>query len=313
MAASGGTLELRGSGVARPGRVTVLVATPDLVLGEFRCLPDDELWQTDNDIGDLPHVVWPLTTVEIERAGFGTVCADPNTVVLYNPGTAYRRRRLTAAGDRSLFLALSSDLLERLPSTALHADGERFATGHVLCSARSWLHKETLVAAARSDHVDPMRLEEMALDALYDALDEPTGGAVRAPTSRVGDRVEQARMLLGHRLDEALPVTGVARALGVSPFHLARQFRAVTGTSMYAYRQQLRIRAAVRQVLEDPGRDLSAVAAEHGFASHSHFTATCRRAFGRAPTGLRASIGRASAADQGPTERSASAAEHDVT
>ena len=289
------TLELRGSGVARPGRVTVLVATSDLVLGEFRCLPDDELWQADNEIGDLPHVVWPLTTVEIERDGFGTVCADPNTVVLYNPGTAYRRRRLAPGGDRSLFLALAPALLERLPTTTLHADGERFAAGHVLCSARSWLHKETLVAAAKAEHVDEMLLEEMALDALYDALadavydapGEPPRGAAPASRGHVGERVEHARMLLGHRLDESLQVTAVAKALDVSPFHLARQFRAATGTSMYAYRQQLRIRTAVQRVLEQPGSDLSAVAAEHGFASHSHFTAICRRTFGATPTALR--------------------------
>ena len=281
-------LQLRGSGVAQPGRVTVLVATTDLVLGEFRCLPDDDLWHTDNEIGDLPHVVWPLTRVRIERAGRGAVCADPNTIVLYDAGTAYRRRRLASAGDRSLFLALSRDLFERLPAAAVDADGERFAAGHLLCSARSWLHKETLAAAARTGHADPMRLEEMALDALCDALDEPARGGVPHPRGPLAERVDSARVLLGRRLAEPLLVTSVARAVGVSPFHLARQFRAVTGTSMYAYRQQLRIRGAVRRVLDEPGADLSAVAAEHGFASHSHFTATCRRVFGAPPTALRA-------------------------
>ena len=288
--ASEPTLELRGSGVSRPGRVTVLVATPDLVLGEFRCPPDDEMWRTDNEIGDLPHVVWPLTSVEIERPGFGRVCADPNTVVLYNPGTAYRRRRLAAIGDRALFLALSHQLLDRLPTAAMHSDGGRFAAGHVLCSARSWLVKECVAAAARRSQVDPMRLEEMALEAVYDALCEPAVDVVPAQRDRVRDRVEDARMLLGRRLDEPLHVTAVARTLGVSPFHLARQFRAVTGTSMYAYRQQLRIRGAVQRVLEEPRTDLSAVAVEHGFASHSHFTATCRRVFGGTPTALRAGM-----------------------
>lgn len=97
-------------------------------------------------------------------------------------------------------------------------------------------------------------------------------------------------MLLGRRLERQLHVTTVARTLGVSPFHLARQFRGVTGTSMYAYRQQLRIRGAVQRVLEEPRSDLSAVAAEHGFASHSHFTATCRRVFGGTPTALRTRV-----------------------
>ena len=286
--ADGRALELRGSGASR---VRLLLRTRHVVLGEFHCPPDDELWFADNDIGDLPHVVWPLTTVEIRRARLGAVCADANTVVLYDPGTQYRRRRLAPAGDRSVFLALSPSLFERLPDGAVHADGERFAAGHVWCSAGSWLGKESLVAAARSGRADELQLEEMALAATYDAL----GGPARASRTadrrdKIRERIEHARMLLGQSLDAQLQVTGVAQALEVSPFHLARQFRDLTGTSMYAYRQGLRVRGAVQRALEEPSGDLSAVAVESGFASHSHFTATCRRVFGATPSALRSQL-----------------------
>lgn len=286
--ADGRRLELRGSGASR---VRLLLRTRHVVLGEFHCPPGDELWFADNDIGDLPHVVWPLTSVEIRRPRLGTVCADANTVVLYDPGTHYRRRSLGPAGDRSIFLALSPTLFDRLPHGAVHADGERFAAGHVWCSTGSWLGKESLVAAARSGRADELQLEEMALSATYDAL----GGSSRAcrTTGRrhqIRERVEQARMLLGQQLDTQLQVTGVAKSLDVSPFHLARQFRELTGTSMYAYRQGLRVRSAVQRALEDPEGDLSAVAVDSGFASHSHFTATCRRVFGATPSALRSQL-----------------------
>jgi AraC family transcriptional regulator len=278
--------ERRGSGV---DRVTFLLRTPDLVLGEFHCPPDDDLWTTDNNIGELSHVVWPLTTVEIRRSGFGTICADANTVVLYNPGTEYRRRRVAPSGDRSLFLALRPTLLERLPAAVVQAHGAGFAAGHVWCSAQAWLVKESLVAAARSGRSDTMQLEEMALSATYDALgDSPPGGAAASGRGQVRERIEEARTLLGQELDEPLHVTAIAKVLGVSPFHLARQFRDLTGTSMYAYRQQLRVRTAVQRVFDEPRCDLSAVAADQGFASHSHFTAACRRTFGVTPSALRA-------------------------
>jgi AraC family transcriptional regulator len=286
--ADGGALEGRGSGV---DRVTFLLRTPELVLGEFHCPPDDDLWTTDNNIGDLSHVVWPLTTVEIRRSGFGTICADANTVVLYNPGTEYRRRRVAPSGDRSLFLALRPTLLERLPAAVVHAHGAGFAAGHVWCSAQAWLVKEGLVAAARSGRFDPMQLEEMALSATYDALgDSLPGGAAALARGRIRERIEEARMLLGQELDEPLHVTAIAKVLGVSPFHLARQFRDLTGTSMYAYRQDLRVRTAVQRIFDEPRCDLSAVAADQGFASHSHFTAACRRTFGVTPSALRARL-----------------------
>src|SRR3954454_12478969 len=286
-------LELRGSGVSSPGRVTVLAATPDLVLGEFRCAPDDELWQIDNEIGDLPHVVWPLTPVEIRRGSLGAMCADPNTVVLYDAGTRYRRRRLAPMGDRALFLALRPWLLDLLPCSAVHPDGGRFAAGQVRCSARSWLGKERVAAAARVGRADAMRLEEMALSAAYDVLGDPASvddARRRGDLPRARGRVEHARMLLGQQLDEPLLVAAVAKVLQVSPFHLARQFRAMTGTSMYAYRQDLRVRSAVQRVLEEPGVALSAVAVEQGFGSHSHFSASCRRTFGCPPSALRARV-----------------------
>ena len=278
-------MELRGSGT---DRVTMLLSTPELVLGEFRCPPDDHLWMTDNNIGDLSHVVWPLTTVEIRRSGFGTICADVNSVVLYNPGTEYRRRRVAPNGDRSLFLALRPTLLERLPAAVVQAHGAGFAAGQAWCSAKAWLAKENLVAAARSGRADTMQLEEMALSATYDALgDSLPGEAAASSRGRVRERIEDARVLLGQELEEPLRVTAVAQALRVSPFHLARQFRDLTGTSMYAYRQDLRVRTAVQRIFDDPRCDLSAVAADQGFASHSHFTAACRRTFGVTPSALR--------------------------
>ena len=286
--ADGRALELRGSGA---NRVTFLLRTPELVLGEFHCPPDDDLWITDNNIGDLSHVVWPFTTVKIRRSGFGTICADANTVMLYNPGTEYRRRRVAPSGDRSLFLALRPTLLQLLPAAVVQTHGAGFTAGHVWCSAQAWLVKESLVAAARSGRADTMQLEEMALSATYHALsDVLPRGAAASSRGRVRERIEEARMLLGQDLDEPLHVTAIAKVLGVSPFHLARQFRDLTGTSMYAYRQHLRVRTAVQRIFDEPRCDLSAVAADQGFASHSHFTAACRRTFGVTPSALRARL-----------------------
>ena len=56
---------------------------------------------------------------------------------------------------------------------------------------------------------------------------------------------------------------------------------------MHRYRRELRARAAVHTLLHQPHSDLSTIAAEHGFASHSHLTSTCQQVFGRTPTELR--------------------------
>jgi len=78
----------------------------------------------------------------------------------------------------------------------------------------------------------------------------------------------------------------VGRALGISPVHLTEVFREVEGTPFYRYARQQRLERAVRLLPEYSG-DLSALALELDFASHSHFTTAFRRAFGCTPATFR--------------------------
>jgi len=78
----------------------------------------------------------------------------------------------------------------------------------------------------------------------------------------------------------------VGQALGVSPVHLTEVFREVEGTPFYRYALQQRLERAVR-LLPRYGGDLSALALELDFASHSHFTTAFGRAFGCTPAAFR--------------------------
>lgn len=82
----------------------------------------------------------------------------------------------------------------------------------------------------------------------------------------------------------AMPWTldDVADAACSSPFHLARCFRQHTGLSLHAYRQRLRLAAALQR-LEDGERDLAALAHELGYSSQSHLGAVFVRELGITP------------------------------
>ncbi|MEZ5192678.1 MAG: helix-turn-helix transcriptional regulator [Nocardioides sp.] len=116
-------------------------------------------------------------------------------------------------------------------------------------------------------------------------LDEAVGGA--APRPPDADRhqalVRDAAVLLSDADWWDRPLSEVAGALGVSAYHLARVFRSRTGYSLHGYRLQLRLRAALDQVAERP-RDLAGIAADLGFAHHSHLTRAFRATFGSVPS-----------------------------
>ena len=91
-------------------------------------------------------------------------------------------------------------------------------------------------------------------------------------------------------------VERLAKLAHLSPFHLCHVFRQMAGTSIYDYVLQERLAQALDAVL-DGDDDLTAIALDTGFASHSHFTARFRGFFGCTPRALRRTATAARLAD----------------
>ena len=258
---------------------TVLLATPELTLGEFACASGDRLWDEVNDIGGRAHVVFPRTPVVIEQDGAQPVLVTPNEVVYYRPHQRYRRELRDARGDRSLWLEIAPE------AGAVPAGPAR------PCDAATSLLAVSLAGHLRAEpEPDRLLAEEAALRLLDDAVGgaPPGSGARRARTRAAhADLAEEAKELLAARMAEPLSLRAIAAALFVSPFHLARVFRSQTGFSLAGYVHGLRLRGAVERLQAEPDADLSRLAADLGYCSPSHFSGRFRSAFGRPPSSLR--------------------------
>jgi AraC-like DNA-binding protein len=92
--------------------------------------------------------------------------------------------------------------------------------------------------------------------------------------------------VINRQLEERLTLSQISGAVGVSAFHLCRVFRAVTGTSVHSYREQLRLRSAFVR-LSDPRARVSDIAGDVGFSSHSHLTNRFAMSFGVPPSAIR--------------------------
>jgi AraC family transcriptional regulator len=104
------------------------------------------------------------------------------------------------------------------------------------------------------------------------------------------ERAEAVKSYLAGRLGERVKLEEVARAVHASPFHLARVFQQRTDVPIHRYLTQLRLRAALER-LADGTDDLTRLALELGFSSHSHFTDAFRRALRRTPSEARNDTG----------------------
>lgn len=271
--------------------VTPLLTTQALAVGEFHCPPEDASWRETNVIGDRAHVVFPRRSVMIRQLGREPVLATPNHAVLYNADQAYRRELHSAHGDDSVFIELAEGSLERLAAEGAGAvDGRtRIRVTHVPTDRRTYLFQHLLVRHLRGRPADLLRAEELASRLALTALATPVRGprAARRHTAEAHrELAEAAKAELA--LDPAATITldGLAARLHTSPFHLARVFRAETGFTLAGYRHALRLRAALERLPLNDG-DLTSLALELGFASHSHFTASFSREFGVPPSAVR--------------------------
>jgi AraC-like DNA-binding protein len=136
---------------------------------------------------------------------------------------------------------------------------------------------------------DSLFVEEVASTQLADVLRVGVlpahGPAVMSPVH--AELADAVRRHLAARFAEPSSLGLIARAHGVSAFHVARVFRQATGQSIHAYRIALRLRTALERIADR--EDVATVALSVGFSSHSHFTSAFRRAFGVTPSQLRSS------------------------
>jgi AraC family transcriptional regulator len=261
-----------------------------LGVAEFECPPGDCAWRDVNVIGsDVPLVVFPRIPVAIRHLDSEPVLATPNLVMLYNPGQLFQRELRHARGDEALLFQLRPPALQELERECRVLRNGSLATTHAPSSRVAYLHQHLLARYLRGGSVDPLVVEESAARIVRCVIDGPEPAAPpprRSTRSAHHELAENAKEIISASLGESASLQELAARLGTSPFHLARVFRRETGFSLHRYRTQLRLRSALQRLPASSG-SLTALAIEHGFASHSHFTDTFRREFGLSPSTVR--------------------------
>jgi AraC-like DNA-binding protein len=126
---------------------------------------------------------------------------------------------------------------------------------------------------------------EEALAALIRAAFQPDIQRLRNPTAGTARVIRRAKQVLHDRLTDRLRLADISREVGVSPAYLTDLFTRTEGIPLHQYLTRLRL---ARALMELPHTDdLTALALDLGFSSHSHFTFTFRREFGCTPSKFR--------------------------
>jgi AraC family transcriptional regulator len=254
----------------------------------------------DEEYSSFNQIVLMRSGAFSKHLGRRAVTADVNQAVFFSKESTYHVSHPADCGDRGTILTPSprvlNDIIRELdPTVDDHPEWTfPFVTGP--CdSAVFWRHYELVLRLEGdgSDRLDPLWIDETALQLITAVLEAafaqqggPRKGRRNGTDADHADRTEAAKSYLASRLSERVTLDDVARAVYVSPFHLARIFQQRTGAPLHRYLTRLRLRASLERLAEG-AEDLTELAIELGFSSHSHFTDAFRREFGRTPSEVR--------------------------
>jgi AraC family transcriptional regulator len=127
-------------------------------------------------------------------------------------------------------------------------------------------------------------LSPLVVDGLVQTM--LAAAARRDRVRRFHDRVPPwlllAQELLHAHFRERVGLSGVAVSVGVTPSHLAREFRAHFGTTVGEYVRRLRVEWVAEQLTRTT-MSLSEIGMAGGFSDQSHLTREFQRRFGHSP------------------------------
>jgi AraC-like DNA-binding protein len=99
------------------------------------------------------------------------------------------------------------------------------------------------------------------------------------------DKIQDARHIIENQLDQPLTIRELSRRVAMNECYLKKGFKALVGKTIHEYQQELRISKA-KQLLQQDGISVSAVATTLGYSSISHFSTAFKKATGLKPCEL---------------------------
>jgi AraC family transcriptional regulator len=263
-------------------RRKVLLESETLQIGLFESRPSsDACGEVERQ--NLNAIVLPFAGLFAKHEAPGRhVTGTPSHAIYFAPDVPYRISFPGGIGDRAITLRFDDALApEQIGS------GDPASQG--LLPAKAMMLRNFLWTRLDKGEADDFEAEALGLDLLNMSLASvrsgkgPVRASAQARRRRALERVKEA---VASAPSNKWNVAKLADVANLSPFHLCHVFRDMVGTSIYDYVLHERLAQTLPAVL-DCGDDLTGIALDAGFASHSHFTARFKRFFGCTPAALR--------------------------
>lgn len=228
------------------------------------------------------HFVFPYRGVYLRHVGRELAVADANHVLLFNEGQGYQVSHPVAGGDASLVLSVAEPTLRELAPKGLVCEAATFSFNqqHLRIDARAQALVMLLKHSLHNGTIEPLEAEGLSLTLVSRAIG-PRTSRISGATYARRRLVDRVKVLLASDLSRRWTLAEIAREIGGSAVYLTQVFQQVEGLPLYRYHLRLRLARSLDLIARRD--DLSGLAQDLGFSSHSHFSAAFKQAYGVTP------------------------------
>ena len=207
------------------------------------------------------------------QVGRSVTWVDPSRILFAEANQSFVDHHVVPeTGHRSVILTPAPGAMEELWGNA----DAPFAGRVRACTLRAQMLVQQLRRAE-----EPLAAQELGIALLEESVAESRQVSTADPNC-----VRRAKAALHDCPEGRFTLAQIASDLGVTPIHLTQSFKRSEGIPLYRYQTILRLGRALDRL---PDRnDITDLAFELGFSSHSHFTAAFRSELGMTPSHYRA-------------------------
>jgi len=236
---------------------------------------------------DAFQIVLPVRGVHYVNDGKADALVDLNHATVIRPNVATRDKHPSEGDVGCLLITPDEDLLENLWGPATRRERLDRPVGCTTISLPPPLLYRGMIIAAQVNAgcaAQALAVEELAIDLLRLAAIDP----IKFAPPRGGRPlrlIDEVKDILAST-EEPLSLGEIAALVEASPTYLTDLFRRFEGMPLYRYQLRLRLGRALALLPET--EDITDLALDLGFSSHSHFSSTFRSVFGVSPSSFRA-------------------------
>jgi AraC family transcriptional regulator len=237
------------------------------------------------------RIAFPQHGVYVHSVGRTDVVADVNQMVVINENEPYQVSHPVPGGDATLTVGVArATLLVIIPAQYRHPDGRAALNRSGLrIDARTQLLAAQVRQRLSRQSIGRLEAEAAVLGLVRHALGDTASHTARTGTGRPERMADDVKLLLASDPYRRWTLAEIAREIGVTPVYLTDAFKHAEGLPLYRY--HLRMRLALALSLLADCEDLTTLAIDLDFTSHSHFSASFKRTYGLTPSRYQQTLG----------------------